>query len=310
LIIILGFSYFNYDKSNKIAFFVVYLVPITEDVYFNEFQFLVYIKYKKILRKLQETITEKVKCVKMTKEYQDNMLFNCSFGTSGEDLGNIEINKNLKDFNFTGQDVEIISVSPFAIKYMDNLQNIKSGDLFNKKVYILDKSLISIDNENRQFDITGIMSDNRFNYDKLNLTIAFLSSNSQERIEDVSCIVEKLNEKNYTLHCVSRDEISGKLQSAASDLGKDILVVNILKSSNNANNTNDFNSIIINNIHNKKEKGLSAAGIVAIVLVLLFVAVISGILLVLIKSKKNIGLPLEKYDKKNSSFNILNDSKN
>ena len=266
---------------------------------------MIYIKYKKILRRLQETITEKVKCVKITQEYQDNMLFNCSFGTSGEDLHNIEINKKLKDFNFTGQDVEIISVSPFAIKYMDNLQNIKDGDLFNKKVYILDKSILSIDNENRQFDITGIMSDNRFNYDKFNLTIAILSSNSQERIENVSCIMEKLNEENYTLHCVSGDEISGELESAASDLGKDILVVNILKSSNNANNTDDdFNSNIINNIHNKKEKGLSAGGIVAIVLVLLFVVVISGILLVLVKSKKNIGLPLEKYENKNSSFNI------
>ena len=108
-VINLGFSNFKYNKSNKIAFFKIYLVTITGYIYSNELQFLVSIKYRSILRRLQEKVTEKVKCIKISQEYQNNKLYNCSFKASGEDIDNIEIYKNLKEYNFTGQDVEIIS---------------------------------------------------------------------------------------------------------------------------------------------------------------------------------------------------------
>jgi hypothetical protein len=115
---------------------------------------------------------------------------------------------------------------------LDNLQNIENGDLFNKNVYILDQSIISINNENRTVDIIGVMNDATFNYSRINLTIALLSSNSQEKIENISCTAEKLYKENVSLNCFVENEMSGELESAASDLGKDILAVNLLNTSN------------------------------------------------------------------------------
>ena len=127
------------------------------------------------------------------------------------------------------------------------------------------------------------MKDNTFNYSRLNLTIALLSSNSQIKIENISCSTENLYKDNDSLNCFSEKEMRGVLESAASDLGKDILVVNILKTSNN---TIDFASNNINNrFYVKRNKRLSSGVIVAIVLVLSFVLIITGIMLILLKKR-------------------------
>jgi tetrahydromethanopterin S-methyltransferase subunit F len=166
---------------------------------------------------------------------------------------------------------------------MDNLQNVGNVDIFNKKVYILDQSIISLNNENWIVDIIGIMNDKTFNYSRINLTIALLSSNSQVKIENISCSTENLYKDNDSLNCFSEKEMRGVLESAASDLGKDILVVNILKTSNN---TIDFASNNINNrFYVKRNKRLSSGVIVAIVLVLSFVLIITGIMLILLKKR-------------------------
>ena len=110
---------------------------------------------------------------------------NCSFETNGEDIYNLEVKGILKEYDI-GQNTEINYASPFAMKFFDNLQNVGNGDLFNKKVYILDQSIISVNNENRNVDIKRVMKDKTFNYSRLNLTIALLSSNSQEIIENIS----------------------------------------------------------------------------------------------------------------------------
>lgn len=44
------------------------------------------------------------------------------------------------------------------------------------------------------------MNDKTFNYSRINLTIALLSSNSQETIEKISCTTEKLNKENDSLN--------------------------------------------------------------------------------------------------------------
>ena len=54
---------------------------------------------------------------------------------------------------------------------MDNLQNAVNKEVFNKKIFILYKSIISIDNINNEFNIHRVMTDKAFNYDDLNLTI-------------------------------------------------------------------------------------------------------------------------------------------
>ena len=130
-------------------------------------EFLIHIQYKIALRKLQEAIIEKVIWSKITGEYQNNILYNCTFKTNGGDIDNLEVKSILKEYDFIGQNAEIIYSSPFAIKYMNNLQNVGNGDLFNKKVYILNQSTVSINNGNWIFDITGVMNDQTFNYSRI-----------------------------------------------------------------------------------------------------------------------------------------------
>ena len=305
-LILLSFSSFNYYKINKTASFSIHLVPISGYIYSSKLQFLINIKYKKLLRKLQETDTQKVKCNKIIREYENNIIFNCSFETNGGDIDNIEFINFLEKYEFIGQDVDIIALSPFAIKYIDNLQNVENLDLYNKKVSLLDQSIVSINNENWIIDIRGVLNHKTFNYSRINLTIALLSNNSQEKkIDDISCTTEKLYEANVSLNCLAENEMSGELESAVSDLGKDILLVNLL---NTSNNTIDFIAHGINNnrFYYKTSKGLSKGTIVAIVLVLSFVVIIIGIMLILFKKKV---VKQDKRFKTDSSLYILNEPK-
>lgn len=93
--------------------------------------------------------------------------------------------------------------------------------------------------------------------------------------------------------------MSGELESAASDLGKDILIVNFL---NISSNKIDFISGDINRYYKSKSKGLSAGVIIAIVLLLTFVLIITFacIILILIRKKK------KKKILKEASFHIMN----
>jgi hypothetical protein len=215
----------------------------------------------------------------MTRENQNNILYNCSFPTNGEDIDNLEVKTILEEYNFTGQDAEIISASPIAIKFWDNLQNVGAGDLFDKKVYLLDQSIILINNENWAIDIIGVMKDKGFNYSKVDLTIALFSNNSQEKIENISCSTQNLYKENDTLNCFAEKEISGELKSAISDLGKDILIVNFVNTSNKI----DFASKNGYRFDKKRNKGLSTGGIIAIALVSTFVICSTAILLLLKK---------------------------
>ena len=106
------------------------------------------------------------------------------------------------------------------------------------------------------------------------------------------------------MNCLTENEISGELESAVSDLEKDILVVNLL---NTSNNTIDFISRGINNrFYYKRSKGLSKGAIVAIVLVITFVLIITGIMFILFRKQR-----FEQYIKDNNetSLYIINEPK-
>lgn len=63
----------------------------------KSYNFEIYIQYKKPLRKRKETLKEKVTCTKILQEYQNNILYNCSFETNGEDLDNLEVKTILEE---------------------------------------------------------------------------------------------------------------------------------------------------------------------------------------------------------------------
>ena len=140
-------------------------------------------------------------------------------------MDSIQLDKNISaddnDINLT--DIEI---SPIALNNINNIQNVGDQDPFDgKALYILDQSEINANNNTNELNITGIMNDNKFEYDKINLDMA-LTENSLEKTESITCTSTKQNNK-YNLQCNTKNEMSGKLNSAYSNLGNANLIVNI-----------------------------------------------------------------------------------
>ena len=259
-VIFLGFSKFVYIRTVKISYFSMHFAHIREIVYSEILIITIKIKYKIINRRLEENEMKQVECklVKTTFENQDK--YNCSFETNGEEIDNIQINNN---FVFKDQVVEIASKTPLALKYMNNLENVGNSDLFDKKLYILDNATNNIDNDKKEFNITGIIDDKNFNFENLILTIS--SDMENDKDYSIPCKVINNKEKNYTLKCNSNDDIKGNLDGAFANLGNENLIVNFVSNSNNKLN---FTSPIekINNIpYKKKKNGISTGGIVAII---------------------------------------------
>ena len=149
---------------------------------------------------------------------------------------------------------------------MNNLENVGDSDFFDKKLYILDNSTNNIDNEKKEFNITGIIDEKNFNYENLNLTISSITSN--DKLYIIPCKVINNKEKNYTLKCNSNEDIKANIDGAFSNLGNENLIINYLDNSNNKIyfNSSDPSIKNINYVHyQKNKKGLSTGGIVAII---------------------------------------------
>jgi hypothetical protein len=151
---------------------------------------------------------------------------------------------------------------------MKHLQNIGDGDIFNRKLFILDNSTMVLEDD--VLNITGTINDKSFNYNDILLSLNTENSNEPKNI---SCKVIKLNEENYTLQCNPNNENNFKADGAFADLGNENLLINFVEVENSTEDDNDGigeiqdeSSAGINNFHIKKGKKLSTGGIVGIVL--------------------------------------------
>ena len=85
-----------------------------------------------------------------------------------------------------------------------------------------------MNNNSSIFNIKGEMNKDGFNHDNIKLNVSLLLLNkSKENIKEIYCKVKKINEKNYSLDCLSNDEINACLDGAYSILEKEILFINI-----------------------------------------------------------------------------------
>ena len=301
-IIFLGFSKFVYVRTVKIVSFSMNFVHVREIVYTEILIITVNIRYKITKRGLEENEQKKVECKLISSNFDNQDKYNCSFETNGEEIDIIKVDNN---FVFKDQEIEIVGKTPFALKYMNNLQNVGDIDLFNKKLYILDNSTNNIDNDKNEFDITGIIDDKSFNYENLSLTIKSDIDNDKEY--NVSCKVINNKEKNYTLKCNSNEDIKGNLEGAFANLGNENLIVNYIDNSNkNLNFTSEaMDEPIkkINSIHFQKKKGLNAGGIVAIVVSCVVALAIIAAVFVFCKRKP---AKTESHNSTNVKINIPN----
>ena len=308
-IILLGFAKFTYLRNLKICYFFIYLVYIKQTVYAKELIINTHSQYGDGLRALQENVSKKSVCKLVENEFDNQKKYNCTLETNGEEIENIQIDKNIESGN---GDIEFseIDISPMALKYINNLQNIGDSDPFEKKLYILGDSEIKVDNENNELNITGNISDNGFNYKNLNLDLALLE-NSKEKNENISCITIDEGENILTLKCNTDNEMKGQITSAFSNLGNENLLVNFLSSGNNTEL--NFEQKLLNtyknkyNIYKKSSGGISTAGIIAIIIPCAAIVIIVSVLVILyMKKKPNINENMTIISKMSSTENNSN----
>ena len=291
-IILLGFAKFTYVRNLKICYFFIYFVYIRHTVYAKEIKINTYIRYRRTLRGLQENNATKSVCKLVENEFDNQKRYNCTLETNGEEIENIQIDKNIESGD---GDIELSDIdnSPIALKYINNLQNVGDSDPFEKKLYILDNSILVVDNNNNEFNITGTINDNGYNYKNLNLELALLE-NSNEKNENISCISIGEGENIFTLKCNTDKEMVGKITSAFSNLGNENLLVNFLVSGNN--NELNFKQKMSNSTDTKinlfrknSGRGISTGGIIGIVIPCVAILIIISVIVILnLKKKPNI----------------------
>ena len=283
-VIILGFAKFTYISSNKIINFFMYFVYMETTIYVKKISINANIKYKSSLRSLQDNSSTKGECV-LEENYSNNdqKRYRCSIETNGEEISNIELDKNIKAED-DDMDFSDTKVSPMGAKYMNKIQEIGDEDPFNKKLYLLNSSLITVDNDNNEFNIVGeIKDDTNFNYKKIDLEISLLK-NSVEELSIISCIPSK-KENKYNLQCNTNNEIVGVLNSGFANLGNENLIVEI---SDSAKTNINFKEKYLKTDYRKSSGGLSAGTIVAIIVPIAVVLIASVFIIIYCYRKKKI----------------------
>ena len=286
-IIFLGFANYKYIRGYKIVYFYTYLVYVKATVYAQTISIKTNIKYKIGLRTLQDSEDKDSLCTLVDNEFGIKKKYNCTIDTNGEEIENIEVDKNveIKDDNI---EISNIEVNPIAIKQMNDLQNIGDEDPFSKNLYILNNSTTAVDNNKKLVNITGYIEDKHFNYTKLNLQISLLT-NLGEKIENISCDSIKFNDSIYTLQCRTNKTMNGQLNNGFSDLGNDNLIINFLDGEKKNLNFEEKENENITKIIPKKESsgGLSAGGIMVIVICsVAFIIFVSTLIIYFAKKKK------------------------
>ena len=290
-VILLGFARYSYITSNKIINFFIYFVYVEKTVYTKKISIKMNIRYKSNRRYLQIESEQKGECILVEDDSLNQKKYNCSVNTNGEEIDSIQLDKNISaddnDINLT--DIEI---SPIALNNINNIQNVGDQDPFDgKALYILDQSEINVNNDINELNLTGIMNNNKFEYDKINLDMA-LTENSLEKTESITCTTTKQNNK-YNLQCNTKNEMSGKLNSAYSNLGNANLIVNIPEQNKKEINFSKLSSETSSHrFFRKKSGGLSAGKIVAIIIPCVIV-LISAIGLSIYFYKKKSKIPVE-----------------
>ena len=193
------------------------------------------IKYKNSL------INDELKIVKCELINQYNTYqskYNCSINIRDEEFENIElIEDSLNNENI------IITLGLFAKQYIHNLQKIKIIDYFDgKNNIILENCILSVDNNNNEFNLTGIISEKQnFSYKKINLIVALLSSKNKDKITKViPCnILETNSDTSIILNCIVKENTKANLDGAFSFLDNNNNLFVKIKEGENGNITFD-----------------------------------------------------------------------
>ena len=206
-------------------------------------------------------------------------------------ISNIKNVKIIPEFNFGGQMITVVGMTPLARMYINNLQDIddKYDNLENYIVYILDHSIYN-KYSTYIYNITGIINQEpKSKLEGKNINLMINLKSEDEISTESSCTIIKNNENSYTLNCQLRQNIDTDLQTAISFINEEeILLINFdggYKGGNNSPTTIDtpYKKYFLR----KSPKGLKSGEIVAIILPIVFVLAAVICLIMYFKNKKN-----------------------
>ena len=234
-LLLLGFAKFTYNKNLHFISFLTYFGSSNKIIDLNNMFFEAKIKYKNSL--INDEL-EIVKCELINQYNTYQSKYNCSINIRDEEFENIElIVDSLNNENIT------ITLGLFAKQYIHNLQNIKITDIFDgKNNIILENCTLSVDNNNNEFNLTGIISEKQnFSYKKINLIVALLSSKNKDKIiKVIPCnILETNSDTSIILNCIVKENTKANLDGAFSFLDNNNNLFVKIKEGENGNITFD-----------------------------------------------------------------------
>ena len=272
-VVLLGFSQFKVFNTNFT--FNIYLTPTKNTLYTKLIQFPMIITYNRNIRRLlKET---KANCTLDLVKSDIKYKYYCHVD---EETNNIKEVKLIPDFYFVPQvNVTLTGISPLAKMFMNNMitlmhqDNIYGSLLENAFVYILDNSKF-IRYDKFLFNITGEINDPQPKLDNKNLILMINLENNEKSEMQIQCNISNITRNNYILNFKVNETFKGDVQSAVSIIdNNDILLVNDDSSDGDISATNS--TVFLN----KDKSGISAGGIVAIILcTIAAIAAVFGVL--------------------------------
>ena len=148
-----------------------------------------------------------------------------------------------------------------------------------------------------------MMTDPQPSFGKTDLVLKINSNSSGSNKEiEANCNITDINGNNYTLNCESNDTSELDLQSAYSFVEDDVLLVNFDPLVVNSSNSTSSNTVSnYRRYYSKKNRGLSAGSIVALVIAPIVVLALTIGLIYYLKSRKS-----KIYNSNESSIITLN----
>ena len=206
-VILLGYSHFEINETEKYFSFFIYFVPILNSIYSKNLTFPITVLYNTVLRHLKDYQSV---CTLQGSNSETKLNYKCEVITESDNIRQIQIEPK---FTFSEQKVILLGITSLANSYMSRIQEVKDqfNYLENSNVFILEHSIYAKYNSNL-FNISGIMS-GQPSFDNTDLVLNINTDSNTEK--NINCSIYSIENNNYTLICESNEDIdTNNLQSA------------------------------------------------------------------------------------------------
>ena len=206
-VILLGLSHFM--KFISYFTFNIHFISIKGFIFSSSLTMSVQLISDRMLRVLQ---THKANCTKENDDLE-KVAYLCTVLADTSTVNRIKIDS---DFNFDSQDITIAGISPIASGLMENVQNAleEYDSLFESDIYILEHSIITANERNKNFNITGIINDPKPTFNNTDLELKINIDKESVTEANINCTIYNINGTNYTLNCLGEKNILYNLHKA------------------------------------------------------------------------------------------------